>query len=231
MYAASKRPLQGPAYSTHSALTLTPASSAWCHPAQRARVLLAAAHCLQCALDDTAPLAREWALWAVRNLCVGSERARATASALQPVRGRARPHQAAADPWTLIRSQPQSLDACLTPSRHVPARALAPAQRGSTGPRPQAHAQPLSCCLARLWCVRCEGLGALAPLVGRYRRLLNRHVCTHLARGGGAGRLGACAPPQVGSVETPELSKLGLKLELDAVSGKMNVVKTAKSGE
>lgn len=40
---------------------------------------------MQCALDDTAPLGREWALWAVRNLCAGSATAREAAAALKPV--------------------------------------------------------------------------------------------------------------------------------------------------
>lgn len=30
----------------------------------------------QCQADKTAPLAREWGLWAIRNICEGSEEAR-----------------------------------------------------------------------------------------------------------------------------------------------------------
>jgi ataxin-10 len=37
----------------------------------------------QCQVDHSSPLAREWALWAVRNLCEGSEAARGAVSALR----------------------------------------------------------------------------------------------------------------------------------------------------
>ena len=50
---------------------------------KRPRVQAAVAACggvelvlSQCQVDETSPLAREWALWAVRNLCEGSEEAR-----------------------------------------------------------------------------------------------------------------------------------------------------------
>ena len=39
----------------------------------------------QCQVDDKSPLAREWALWAVRNLCEGSEAARNAITELKAV--------------------------------------------------------------------------------------------------------------------------------------------------
>ena len=38
-----------------------------------------------CTLDEAAPLAREWALWSVRNLCSGNERVQDHIAALAPV--------------------------------------------------------------------------------------------------------------------------------------------------
>jgi hypothetical protein len=35
------------------------------------RTCISLVHCLQCQLDDSSPLAKEWGLWAIRNLCAG----------------------------------------------------------------------------------------------------------------------------------------------------------------
>jgi ataxin-10 len=40
---------------------------------------------MQCQLDDNSPLAREWGLWAVRNLCDGSMTAQHRIRQLEPV--------------------------------------------------------------------------------------------------------------------------------------------------
>lgn len=37
----------------------------------------------QCQVDEASPLAREWGLWAVRNLCEGSAEARQAIAALE----------------------------------------------------------------------------------------------------------------------------------------------------
>ena len=36
-------------------------------------------------VDESSPYVREWALWAIRNLCAGNERAQSELASLQPM--------------------------------------------------------------------------------------------------------------------------------------------------
>lgn len=38
-----------------------------------------------CQVDDTSPMVREWALWGVRNMCMGNEAVQRAIMDLQPV--------------------------------------------------------------------------------------------------------------------------------------------------